>query len=142
MGTDRKATTTWTGGLLDGKGTVSLDTSGAGDQAVSWPSRAEEANGLTSPEELIAAAHSSCFTMMLSHVIGEAGGTVNAIRTSAVVTFVPGTGITKVALTSRADVSGLDDAALDKAFTDAKETCPVSGLIKGNTELTLDSGRA
>ncbi|MGQ0572937.1 MAG: OsmC family peroxiredoxin [Pseudonocardia sp.] len=142
MGTDRKATTNWTGGLLDGKGTVSLDTSGAGSQDVSWPSRAEQANGLTSPEELIAAAHSSCFSMMLSHLVGEAGGTMNSVQTSAVVTLVVGEGITRIALTSRADIDGLDDAAVDKAFTDAKEQCPVSGLFKGNTEITLDSARA
>jgi lipoyl-dependent peroxiredoxin len=141
MGTDRKATTNWTGGLLDGKGTVSLDTSGAASHDVSWPSRAEEANGLTSPEELLAAAHSSCYSMMLSHLVGQAGGTVNSIQTSAVVTLVVGQGITKIALTSRADVDGLDDAALDKAFADAKEQCPVSGLFQGNTEITLDSGR-
>jgi len=142
MGTDRKATTHWTGGLLDGKGVVSLDTSGAGQQAVSWPSRAEQADGLTSPEELIAAAHSSCYSMMLSHLVGGAGGRMNSVQTSAVVTLEVGKGITKIALTSRADIDGLDDAAVDEAFRDAKEQCPVSGLFKGNTEITLDAARA
>lgn len=142
MGTDRKATTNWTGGLLDGKGTVSLDTSGAGSQDVSWPSRAEQANGLTSPEELLAAAHSSCYSMMLSHLVGEAGGTMNKVQTSAVVTLVVGEGITKIALTTRADVAGLDDAAVQQAFQDAKDQCPVSGLFKNNTEITLDAARA
>lgn len=142
MGTDRRATTNWTGGFLDGKGVVSLETSGAGQQDVSWPSRAEQANGLTSPEELLAAAHSSCYSMMLAHLVGEAGGSLNTAQTSAVVTFVVGQGITKIALTTRADISGLDDAAVDKAFQDAKEQCPVSGLFKGNAEITLDAARA
>lgn len=142
MGTDRKATTHWTGGLADGKGTVSLDTSGAGSQDVSWPSRAEQANGLTSPEELLAAAHSSCYSMMLSHLVGEAGGTMNSVRTSAVVTLVVGRGITRIALNTRADIGGLDDAAVQQAFIDAKDQCPVSGLFAGNTEITLDAARA
>ncbi len=142
MGTDRKATTNWTGGLADGNGTVSLDTSGVGSFDVSWPARTESPNGLTSPEELIAAAHSSCYSMMLSHVVAEAGGKLNSSQTSALVTFVVGEGITKIALTLRADVDGLDDAGFDKAAQDAKEQCPVSGLFKGNTDITLDAARA
>ncbi len=142
MGTDRKATTNWAGGLADGRGSVSLDTSGAGSFDVSWPSRAEEPNGLTSPEELIAAAHSSCYSMMLSHLVGEAGGTMRAVQTSAVVTLVVGQGITKIALTTRADVDGLADAAFEKAVQDAKDQCPVSGLFRSNAEITLDAARA
>ncbi|MBA2308712.1 MAG: OsmC family peroxiredoxin [Pseudonocardiales bacterium] len=141
MGTDRSATTRWAGGLADGSGTVSLDSSGVGSFDVSWPARTEEPGPLTSPEELIAAAHSSCYSMMLSHVVGEAGGTLRSAQTSAVVTFVVGEGITKIALTTRADVEGLDDAAFDKAVQDAKDQCPVSGLVKGNTEMTLDAAR-
>lgn len=141
MATDRKATTNWTGGLADGKGTVSLDSSGSGSHAVSWPSRAEEPNGQTSPEELIAAAHSACYSMMLSSLVGKAGGTMNGVKTSAVVSLVVGQGITKIALTTQASVEGLDDDAFQQVAQDAKENCPVSGLIKGNTEVTLEATR-
>src|SRR2546423_5821814 len=108
---DRKAITNGTGGLADGKGTVAMESSGIGSFDVSWPARTEQPNGLTSPEELLAAAHSSCYSMQLSAMLREAGGTPNRMETTAVVTFIPGTGITKIALTVRADVDGLDDAA-------------------------------
>ncbi len=137
--TDRRASTTWTGDLARGKGTVTLDSSGAGKFEVSWPSRSEDPNGLTSPEELIAAAHSSCYSMQLSHMIGEAGGTPNQIDTSAVVTLVVGEGITKIALTCRASVDGLDEATFQQTAQGAKEQCPVSGLFQGNAEITLDA---
>jgi osmotically inducible protein OsmC len=138
---DRKAITNWTGGLADGKGTVAMESSGIGSFDVSWPARTEQPNGLTSPEELLAAAHSSCYSMQLSNMLSEAGGTPNRMETSAVVTFIPGTGITKIALTVRADVDGLDDAAFQQVAEGAKEQCPVSGLFKGNAEITLDASR-
>jgi lipoyl-dependent peroxiredoxin len=141
MATDRKATTNWTGGLANGSGVTTLDSSGTGTFEVSWPARTEAPNGRTSPEELIAAAHSACYSMMLSHVAAEAGGTPRTMETSAVVTFQPGTGITKIALRVRAAIEGLDDAAFEKAVQEAKDTCPVSGLVKGNTEVTLDAAR-
>ncbi len=73
MATTRQAHTVWEGNLIEGKGVVTLDSSGIGEYPVSWPSRSEEANGKTSPEELIAAAHSSCFSMALSHGLAGAG---------------------------------------------------------------------
>ncbi len=121
---------------------TSLDSSGAGTFEVSWPARTEEPNGKTSPEELIAAAHSSCYSMMLSLLAADAGGTPRRFETSAVVTFVVGSGITKIALRVRADIDGLDDATFDKVVQDAKDQCPVSNLVKGNTEVTLDAARA
>ncbi len=137
--TDRSASTTWTGSLARGRGTVTLASSGAGKFDVSWPSRSEDPNGLTSPEELIAAAHSSCYSMQLSHMIDEAGGTPNQIDTTAVVTLLVGEGITKIALTCRASVEGMDEAAFQQTAQGAKEQCPVSGLVKANTEITLDA---
>jgi lipoyl-dependent peroxiredoxin len=137
--TDRRASTTWTGDLAGGRGTVTLESSGADKFDVSWPSRSEDPNGLTSPEELIAAAHSSCYSMQLSHMIGEAGGTPNQINTTAVVTLIVGEGITKIALTCRASVDGMDEAAFQQTVQGAKEQCPVSGLVKANTEITLDA---
>jgi osmotically inducible protein OsmC len=142
MGTDRKATTNWTGGLATGSGITTLDSSGTGRFEVSWPARTEAPNGKTSPEELIAAAHSACYSMMLSHLAAEAGGTPRTIDTSAVVTFVVGSGVTKIALQVRAAIDGLDDAAFEKAVQDAKDQCPVSNLVKGNTEVTLDAARS
>ena len=99
MATDRTMTTTWHGSLLEGAGTIARRRSGAfGALDVSWASRAEEPDGQTSPEELIAAAHSACFSMALSHGLAQAGTPAERLDTSATVTFVPGEGITKVAL--------------------------------------------
>ena len=111
-----------------------------GPLQISWPARAEdEHGGKTSPEELIAAAHAACFAMALSHGLAEAGHAPETLETSATVTFVPGTGITKSALTVVGTVPGLDEAAFKEAAEDAGQNCPVSGALKGNVELTLDA---
>jgi osmotically inducible protein OsmC len=142
MATTRKASTTWEGGLADGKGTTTLESSGLGSFDVSWPARTEQPGGLTSPEELVAAAHASCYSMALSHAIGEGGGTPQRLDTSAEVTFVPGTGVTKIALSVRGQVDGMDEQGFLEAANGAKENCPISQLVKGNTELTLDAALA
>ncbi|MFE2752478.1 OsmC family protein [Actinosynnema sp. NPDC059335] len=136
MATTRKATTNWEGNLLEGKGTVALESSGIGTYEVSWPSRAEAANGKTSPEELIAAAHSSCYSMALSHGLAQAGTPPQEVETSAEVTFQPGTGITGIHLTVTAVVPGLDAEGFAAAAQNAKENCPVSKALAG-TEITL-----
>lgn len=136
MATTRKATTNWEGNLLEGKGTVALESSGIGTYEVSWPSRAEAANGKTSPEELIAAAHSSCYSMALSHGLAQAGTPPQEVETSAEVTFQPGTGITGIHLTVTAVVPGLDADGFAAAAQNAKENCPVSKALAG-TEITL-----
>ncbi|MFT7835381.1 OsmC family protein [Saccharothrix sp. BKS2] len=136
MATTRKATTHWEGNLLQGNGTVALESSGIGSYDVSWPSRAEEANGKTSPEELIAAAHSSCFSMALSHGLAQAGTPPETVDTSAEVTFQPGKGITGIHLTVTAVVPGLDADGFTAAAEDAKKNCPVSQALAG-TEITL-----
>ncbi|MEU4442537.1 OsmC family protein [Actinosynnema sp. NPDC050801] len=136
MATTRKATTHWEGNLLEGKGTVALESSGIGTYDVSWPSRAEAANGKTSPEELIAAAHSSCYSMALSHGLAQAGTPPQQVDTSAEVTFQPGTGITGIHLTVTAIVPGLDAEGFAAAAEDAKRNCPVSKALTG-TEITL-----
>jgi osmotically inducible protein OsmC len=141
MATTRNAHTVWTGSLMEGEGTVSLDSSGIGSYAVSWPSRAEAANGRTSPEELIAAAHSSCFSMALSHGLSGAGHTPDRIETSAEVTFQPGTGITGIHLTVTGEVPGLDEEGFVKAAEDAKANCPVSQALSGTT-ITLSASLA
>ena len=107
-----------------------------------WASRAEEPNGRTSPEELIAAAHSACFSMALSHGLAQAGTPADRLDTSATVTFVPGEGITKVALTVRGTVPGVDAATFAAAAEDAKVGCPVSKALAGVPEITLDAALA
>ena len=140
MATERRATMTWRGSLMQGSGTIDEVPSGAfGPLDVSWPARAEEPDGKTSPEELIAAAHASCFAMALSHALAQAGNEAEELRTSATLTFVPGTGITRAALTVEGRVPGLDEDAFREAAEQAKENCPVSSALRGNVELTLDA---
>ncbi|MER6947971.1 OsmC family protein [Nonomuraea sp. NPDC000554] len=138
MATTRTATTQWKGALLDGSGTVSLDTSGVGTFEVSWASRAEQANGKTSPEELIAAAHSSCFSMALSHGLAGAGTPPESLQTSADVTFQPGEGITGIVLTVKGQVPGITAAQFLEAAETAKANCPVSKALTGTT-ITLNA---
>lgn len=133
MATTRTAHTVWEGNLIEGNGVVTFDSSGIGQQPVSWPSRAEKANGKTSPEELIAAAHSSCFSMALSHGLSGAGTPPTKLVTSADVTFQPGEGITGIHLNVEGEVPGLDEAGFAAAAEDAKKNCPVSQALTGTT---------
>ncbi|GAA0667314.1 OsmC family protein [Kitasatospora atroaurantiaca] len=133
MATTRTARTAWEGNLLEGKGQVTFDSSGIGEYPVSWPARAEEPNGKTSPEELIAAAHSACFSMAFSAGLAKAGTPPTRLDTQADVTFQPGKGITGVHLTVIGQVPGLDEAAFVKAAEDAKANCPVSQALTGTT---------
>ena len=140
MATDRSAEVTWHGSLLEGSGRIDRVGSGAfGPLDVTWASRAEEPAGRTSPEELIAAAHAACYSMALSHGLAQDGTPPEELRTSATVTFVPGTGITKVALTVRATVPGLDESAFSAKAEAAKGGCPVSKALAGVPEITLDA---
>jgi osmotically inducible protein OsmC len=136
--TDRKATTVWTGTLFEGSGTVTFDNSGIGSYDVTWASRAEDdASGRTSPEELIAAAHSSCFSMAFSNALAKNETPAEKLETSAVVTLVPGTGITKSAITVVGTVPGLDEATFVELAEGAKAGCPVSQAL--SVEITLDA---
>lgn len=142
----RTARTAWNGTLNEGGGQVELSSSKVGTFDVSWPKRtADDAGGVTSPEELIAAAHSSCYAMQLSAVIAEAGGTPIALEVSADVTLSPdpagGFHITGIALTVRGEVEGLDAAGFAQAAENAKATCPVSKALTG-TQITLDAALA
>ncbi|MGY4643943.1 OsmC family peroxiredoxin [Cellulomonas sp. URHB0016] len=142
----RTARTAWTGNLTEGTGKVDLVSSGAGSYEVSFPKRAaEEAGGTTSPEELIGAAHSSCFAMQLSAVIAEAGGTPVSLDVTADVTLRPdpagGFRISGIALTVRGQVEGLDADGFVQAAENAKRSCPVSKALTG-TEITLDAALA
>jgi osmotically inducible protein OsmC len=129
MATTRTSKTHWEGSLMEGAGQVSLESSGIGTYDVSWASRAEEANGKTSPEELIAAAHSSCFSMALSNGLAKAGTPATSLDTSAAVDFVPGTGITEIRLTVKAVVPGMSEEDFVAAAEGAKVGCPVSQAL-------------
>jgi len=140
VATNRRAQVKWQGDLMHGDGSVEAVTSGAfGGLEVSWPSRAEEPNGNTSPEELIAAAHATCFSMALSHGLAQEGHSPDRLDTSATVTFEPGEGITKIALAVEGNVPGLDDAGFRSAAEAAKENCPVSKALAGVPEITLEA---
>ena len=141
MATTRTANTHWEGSLLEGAGTVSLDSSKVGSYDVTWASRAEQPDGRTSPEELIAAAHSSCFSMALSHGLAGAGTPPESLDTRADVTFQPGEGITGIVLTVRAKVPGIDNDTFVAAAENAKANCPVSKALAG-TNITLDAALA
>jgi osmotically inducible protein OsmC len=140
MATDRRADVVWQGSLMDGSGRIETVTSGAlGGLEVSWPSRSEQPGGKTSPEELIAAAHATCFSMALSHGLAQEGHAPERLDTSATVTFQPGEGITKIALTVRGQVPGVDEEAFQAAAKTAKENCPVSQALASVPEITLDA---
>ncbi len=141
MAAERRAAVTWNGNLMSGSGTIDEVGSGAfGPLDVSWPARSEEASGgKTSPEELIAAAHASCFSMALAGGLTKAGHAPERLQTSATVTFVPGTGITKIGLIVRGTVPGLDADAFREATEGAKKNCPVSRALAGVPEITLDA---
>jgi lipoyl-dependent peroxiredoxin len=140
----RTARTAWNGSLQEGSGQVELSSSKVGTYDVSFPKRAaEDANGTTSPEELVAAAHSACFAMQLSAVIGEAGGTVQSLEVSADVSLGPdeangGFMLTGIRLTVRGEVDGLDADGFVEAARKAKVSCPVSKALTG-VEITLDA---
>jgi osmotically inducible protein OsmC len=139
MATDRTMTTTWHGSLLEGAGTIAPAGSGAfGALEVSWASRAEEPNGKTSPEELIAAAHSTCYSMALANGLSQAGSVPQRLDTKADVTFQAGKGITGIHLSVRANVPGISADDFAKAAQTAKENCPVSQALTGTT-ITLDA---
>jgi lipoyl-dependent peroxiredoxin len=136
---DRRASVTWKGDLISGAGTIDEVGSGVfGPLDVTWAARSEdESGGKTSPEELIAAAHASCFAMAFSSDLAKAGTPPEQLRTSATVTFVPGSGITKVALTVEGSVPGLDEAGSAAAAEQAKANCPVSQALAGVGEITV-----
>jgi lipoyl-dependent peroxiredoxin len=138
MAAERRAEVTWQGDLMGGSGEVERVGSGTfGGLDVTWTSRTEEPGGKTSPEELIAAAHAACFSMALAHELAQAGNPPEQLSTSATVTFVPGTGITRSALEVQGNVPGIDENAFRDAAEQAKEGCPVSQALKGNVELEV-----
>jgi len=138
MATERTAHVTWRGDLKSGEGRIERVGSGAfGGLDVDWTARAESPDGKTSPEELIAAAHASCFSMALSNVLGEAGTPPDELDVSATVTFVPGTGITTSELEVVGTVPRIDDDAFQEAAENAKVNCPVSKALTPSVDIRL-----
>jgi osmotically inducible protein OsmC len=137
MATVRTAHTVWSGDLPSGSGQVTLDSSGIGTYDVTWKARAEQSEGKTSPEELIAAAHSACFSMAFSHALGEEGKTPERVETKAEVDFQPGTGITAIRLTLDASVPGISEEDFQRVAQAAKEGCPVSQALAAVKDISL-----
>jgi lipoyl-dependent peroxiredoxin len=138
MATTRTSKTHWEGSLMEGAGSVSLESSGLGTYDVTWASRAEDPNGRTSPEELIAAAHSACFSMALSNGLAGAGTPPQSLDTRAEVDFTPGKGITGIRLSVVGQVEGISADDFAAAAEDAKKNCPVSQALAGTT-ITLEA---
>ena len=127
----------WEGDLLGGSGTTSLDTGAAGPMAITWKARAEEHGGLTSPEELIAAAHASCYSMAFSSALAKNETPPTSLDVEATATFVPGEGITTMELQVTARVDGIDETRFQELAEEAKNGCPVSQALAGNVEISL-----
>jgi osmotically inducible protein OsmC len=141
MAANRTAEVVWEGSLIEGGGTIESVGSGAiGDLPVTWKARTdEESGGKTSPEELIAAAHASCFSMAFSNILAEAGSAPERLTVGARTTFVPGEGITTMELDVSGRVPGMDAEAFQRAAEQAKEDCPVSQALKGNVDIRLNA---
>jgi osmotically inducible protein OsmC len=133
-----EATTTWNGSLMEGSGTVSFSSSNLGTFPINWKARSEGSDTTTTPEELIAAAHSSCFSMALSNALADNGTPPESVNTTASVTFKPGVGITGSHLNVNATVPGLTPEQFQEIAEGAKTGCPVSQALSG-IEITLEA---
>jgi lipoyl-dependent peroxiredoxin len=139
MAAESKATTVWEGDLAHGRGTTRAASGALPEVEVTWAARTERAPGTTSPEELLAAAHASCFCMALSHELGQAGNAPERLEASATVTFVPGEGVKSSKIVVSGRVPGLDQASFEEAARGAGENCPISQALKGNIEITVNA---
>lgn len=131
--------THWEGDLFNGSGTASLDSGAADPMQVTWKARTEEHGGLTSPEELIAAAHSSCYSMAFSNTLAKNETPPTSLDVTATATFVPGEGITTMALEVVGTVDGIDEEKFQELATVAKDGCPVSQALAGNVEISVEA---
>jgi osmotically inducible protein OsmC len=143
MATERSGSAVWQGDLMNGSGTIAEAPTGAfGPLDVSWAARAEDPDGKTSPEELLASAWAACFAMALSNDLAKGGNPPEKLEASATVTFQPGEGITKGVLSVRGTVPGMDESAFKDAAEGAKENCPVSKALAGIPDVTLEASLA
>lgn len=138
MAVTSEAATAWKGSLFEGSGEVTFTSSGIGTFGVNWKARSEGSNSVTTPEELLAGAHSACFSMALSNALADNGTPPESVDATASITFKPGTGITGSHLNVNAVVPGLDAATFEKIAADAKANCPVSQALAG-IDITLEA---
>lgn len=139
MAAESRATTVWKGDLARGRGTTSVGSGALPEIEVSWPARTERIAGTTSPEELLAAAHTACFCMALSHELAEAGNQPELLEASATVAFVPGEGVKSSRFIVSGWVLGLDQAGFEEAARGASQNCPISQALKGNIEISVEA---
>jgi lipoyl-dependent peroxiredoxin len=139
MALDSTGRAHWEGDLTSGSGTATLDSGAVGPMQVTWKARSEEHGGLTSPEELIAAAHAACYSMAFSARLGKAGGTSIVLDTEATATFVAGEGITGIVLTVKGAADGVSKEDFISLAEDAKENCPVSQALTGSVPISLNA---
>ncbi len=139
MASESKADTHWEGSLTEGRGTTKPASGGFGDVEVTWQARVERTEGTTSPEELLAAAHASCYCMALSHELSEAGNPPESLDASATVSFVAGEGVKSSRITVTGRVPGIDPAAFEEAAASAGRGCPISGALRGNVDIEVDA---
>lgn len=136
------ATTVWKGNLPSGTGNVTLDTSGAGTFPANWKARSEESGGTTTPEELIAAAYSACYSMQFSNELAENGTEATQLDTNAKVTFVVGSGITRIDLDVKGQVANISQEDFARIAESAKNNCPVSQALASVPEINLSASLA
>jgi osmotically inducible protein OsmC len=142
VATESTATTVWEGSLTKGRGETTSGSGAVPPVEVTWAARTERVSGTTSPEELLAAAHASCYCMALSHGLSEAGNPPDRLEATATVDFVPGEGVKSSRIVVRGRVPGIDQAAFAEAARGAGENCPISQALKGieiTVEPTLES---
>jgi osmotically inducible protein OsmC len=131
--------THWEGDLFNGSGTTSIDSGAAQPMQVTWKARTEDHGGLTSPEELIAAAHASCYSMAFSNTLAKNETPPTSLDVTATATFVPGEGITTMELTVVGDVEGISEEKFQELAEVAKNGCPVSQALAGNVEISVEA---
>lgn len=142
MALDSTGRTHWEGDLFDGSGTASLDSGAAPPMQVTWKARTEEHGGLTSPEELIAAAHASCFSMAFSSTLAKNDTPPGSLDVEATATFVPGEGITTMVLEVTGSVDGISEEQFKELAETAKNGCPVSQAMAGNVDISVEASLA
>jgi osmotically inducible protein OsmC len=139
MGAESSATTVWEGDLAHGSGTTTPASGAFPAVEVSWASRTKRAAGKTSPEELLAAAHASCYCMALSNELAQAGSPPERLEATATVDFEPGVGVKSSHIAVSGLVPGIDQRKFDEAAAAAGDGCPISGALKGNVDITVDA---
>jgi osmotically inducible protein OsmC len=139
MATESSATTTWQGSLTKGSGITHPQSGAFEDVEVTWASRTTRSAGKTSPEELLAAAHASCYCMALSNELSQAGNEPEQLEATATVAFVPGEGVKSSHIVVQGRVPGIDAEQFDNAAIAAGQNCPISGALKGNIEISVDA---